>query len=150
MLQVKRTHVLFYDHKRDELYKRVKNNDVFTIESIFQNAKKIIKGYKTVQGLASAAVHTLSAVITNNAKHDTRFWATIDDPKGTEKDPGDKILAIPIMGRQDADKDSFCLPRGVITAVNKIDNSDFSQSDIDNMKQYNALCTKIIDLISYF
>ena len=145
--------MLFYDSKRGELYKRKREKGSETIEcNLFVLISTL--GFASTRGLASVCIHTLSAIITQNVRDDARFCEAIDDPKGNSGEPANRVLALPIMGRDDHENPQFKLPKGmrkkhilgVIVAINKEGEQDFGSEDIENIKLYNCLAAKMIDI----
>lgn len=139
MLHAERVNCVFYDGKRNEIYKRVR------IEG-----KECIDSHPSAKGFASLCIHTLSSIISQNVTEDIRFCKSLDDPLGTPASPAIKVLAVPIMGKESKDGQTFNLPRGAIVAVNKENNADFTHEDVDNITFYNCLAAKIFDITTYF
>ncbi len=147
ILDAERVNVLFFDHKRNELYRRRRDKDMDTIECTNSLAQPL--AYPTSHGLASVAIHTLSAIMCQSAKDDARFYPPVDDPRAGAATPAARVLAVPIMGREDKENPQFKLPRGVVVAVNKAGGQEFTQEDVENVKIYNCLAAKIIETTSY-
>jgi len=86
----------------------------------------------------------MSVISSNVDQGDTRFWKPIDDPKGNEEDPAKKIVSIPIAMMEETMVE-FSFPKGVTIAVNKVDDGDFLQQDIEAAKVYNCLVARVIE-----
>ena len=138
ILKAERVNIVFYDSKRNEIYKRVRDQ-----------TKEYEKGHPSSKGLASLCIHTLSAIMTQNVREDIRFYAPFDDPMGTPASPAIKVLAVPIMGKDDKTGQSFNLPRGAIVAINKETGADYTHEDVENISLYNCLAAKIFDITTY-
>jgi len=145
LLHSKRANVLFYDHKRNELFRRQHKDGSDTIESI----SCIKVGHKAINGLGSISIHTLSTIY-SNVIGDPRFWKPIDDPKGDESDPPTRAVSIPIVKRVEENSQENVLPKGVVIAINKEGQRNFSTHDVSIVKAYNNLVTRVIDIAAYF
>ena len=82
-------------------------------------------------------------------QEDIRFCPSVDDPKATPDHPPNRVLAVPIMSREDKDSQQFCLPRGAVVAINKEGGADFTHEDVDNITLYNCLASKVFDITTY-
>ena len=71
----------------------------------------------------------------------------MDDPNGENLDPVNSIISIPIIARKEFDKPNPT-PKGVIVSINKIGGGDFSIEDISNVKAYNSLVAKVIEVVA--
>ena len=97
--------------------------------------------------MASVSINTISALVVSAVKEDARFWPEIDDPNmGSGSEPAKTILAVPIMGKDEFDKHSFTMPKGVVIVVNKANGGEFTQDDVENLRLYNCLISKMIDV----
>ena len=128
----------------------------FTDESVPRttNTWKVIlsrlsTGYPSTKGFASLCIHTLSSIISHNVKDDIRFYPPLDDPQAASDSPANKVLAVPIMSKEDKESQQFTLPRGAIVAINKEGGADFTHEDVENLTQYNCLTSKIFDITTY-
>eukprot|EP00831_Metopus_contortus_P058563 TRINITY_DN50695_c0_g2_i1.p2 TRINITY_DN50695_c0_g2~~TRINITY_DN50695_c0_g2_i1.p2 ORF type:complete len:231 (+),score=37.52 TRINITY_DN50695_c0_g2_i1:135-827(+) len=135
IVNCERVNVLFYDSKRDELYKRVR-----------MDKGEAILPCKETKGISATCVQTLTAIMTNNVKSEYRFYKKTDDPEGIE---ASKILAVPFISSEDKFvKEEFLFPRGVAVAINKKGEKEFTPDDIENLTQYCALAAKVFDLVT--
>ncbi len=148
MLKAQRVNVVFFDQKRNEIYKRIRDKTREYVESTRSCAYPRI-GYPSTKGFASLCIHTLSSIVSHNVKEDARFCAALDDPAAPADNPAITLLAVPIMSREDRESQQFALPRGAVVAVNKEGGADFSRDDVDNVTQYNCLASKIFDVTTY-
>ncbi len=135
ILKAERVNVVFYDPKRNEIYKRIRDQ-----------GKECVQSHPSAKGLASLSIHTLSSIISQNVKEDIRFYGPLDDPMSTVDKPAVKVLAAPIMGKEDKDAQQFSLPRGAIVAINKENGADYTHEDVDNITLYNCLASKVFDI----
>ena len=85
-------------------------------------------------------------MISSTVYNDRRFWKPIDDPKGDESDPAQMIMCLPIIEKKKEGQIVEPLPKGIITAINKIGKNSFSLYDIAAIKSYNNFLSKVIEI----
>ena len=142
ILGASRSNVLFFDSKRNELFRRKNVNGVDTLES---NIITLL-GFKVTDSIAGASIQSLSVVTSKVGYNDKLFCKEVDDPKGTANNPALNIVAIPILPKIESNGQTFCVPKGVVVAVNRVDEGEFRLEDIENIQSYNFLVSKIIDI----
>lgn len=91
-------------------------------EVVHGEGKDKLKGIKIPlnKGIAGYVFSNKTPVISNNTERDPRFFGGVDRITGFKTQ---KILAVPLIKGN--------IPIGVIEVVNKIDNSDFNESELE-------------------
>jgi len=78
---------------------------------------------------------------------DTRFEKEIDDfyySMGSTE--AKKLLAIPLIVKEESNRKVFNMPKGVLIVINKKNGKDFIQEDIENLRIYSKIASKMIDV----
>lgn len=148
IVRAERANVLFFDQKRNELYKRVRERRGEAIKCTNISFHCTV-AFPSTKGIAAIAVTTVSPVISLNLEEDVRFFPAVDDPAGgLQANRAKKLLAVPMMGRDDKEwKKDFRFPRGSVIAINKL-GGDFTSEDIENLTMYSYVAAKVFDAVT--
>jgi len=143
LIEVERSNVLFYDSQKNELYKRIKKEDQ---EELLCNLKL---GWPCTKGIAGFSILTSTPIMENSLEKDSRFYPEIDDFNYSSlknDNHASRILAIPLINKDDIQKKLCSIPKGMLIVINKKNGRDFNQEDIDNVRIYAKLTSKMIEV----